>query len=108
MIGTEITNISSSYVVVDDIIYPFKSTIEAFDFCFKFFHVLHASYPRQSERLWTVIQVSLYKFKTEWDKDSASDIINDLENKRKYSEISEESQSISRKKQKKIKNNFSQ
>lgn len=55
IVGKRLAEITSFYVVIDDVIYKTKSTLAALDLCFKAIYILHASYPRASERLWTTI-----------------------------------------------------
>lgn len=60
-----ITNVSNSYVTIDEVLYSTESTLEALDVCFKAFHVLKINYPDASKHLWTLIQKGLYKFYTQ-------------------------------------------
>lgn len=62
-----IKNVSDSYVTIDEVLYSTESTLEAFDICFKAFHVLKIDYPDASKHLWMLIQKGLYQFYTEWD-----------------------------------------
>lgn len=48
IIGARIFQISSYFVVVDDILYLLKSILGAVDCCFKIFHALNAKYPTES------------------------------------------------------------
>ncbi|KYN15961.1 hypothetical protein ALC57_11798 [Trachymyrmex cornetzi] len=62
-----ITNVSDSYVIIDEVLYSTESTLEALDICFKVFHVLKIDYPDASKHLWMLIQKGLYQFCIEWD-----------------------------------------
>jgi len=68
VVGPEISKITHSYVCVDNVLYNAASTLEAFDICFKSYHVFHIKYPVFSEHLWLLFQRGLYKFATKWDK----------------------------------------
>jgi len=50
------------------VLYNAASTLEAFDICFKTYHVFHVKYSVFSEHLWLLFQKGLYKFATKWDK----------------------------------------
>jgi hypothetical protein len=62
-----ITDVTNSYVTIDEVLYSTESTLEALDVCFKAFHVLNINYPDASKHLWTLIQKGLYDFLTPWD-----------------------------------------
>lgn len=49
-------------------LYQVPTALMAIDVCFKIFHVFNVSYPPESEQIWYVIQLSLYKFSTKYDK----------------------------------------
>ncbi|XP_071576013.1 uncharacterized protein [Temnothorax nylanderi] len=67
IIVVSIENVDHLYVTIDDVLYSTESTLEAFDICFKAFHVLKINYPDASKHLWMLIHRGLYKFQTQWD-----------------------------------------
>lgn len=61
--------IRAVYIIIDCIIkYQFESVIKAFDTLFKLFHTSHMCYPVQAKYLYLLIQRSVYKIRTEFDK----------------------------------------
>lgn len=68
VVGPTISEITHSYVSINNVLYNAASTLDAFDICFKSYHVFHVKYPVFSEHLWMLFQKSLYKFTTKWDK----------------------------------------
>ncbi|XP_071578556.1 uncharacterized protein [Temnothorax nylanderi] len=62
-----ISNVSNTYVTIDEVLYSTDSMLEALDVCFKAFHVLQINYPDASKHLWMLIQKGLYKLSTKWD-----------------------------------------
>lgn len=69
VVGETLTTLSEFYVCVDKLLYEVNSALSALDILFKVYHVLDARYPPESEHLWMLIQRSLYKFSTKWDKE---------------------------------------
>lgn len=67
-VGPTLSEINTCYTIVDDLMYKIPSPLQALDTCFKIFHVLHATYPLESEHIWLIIQKSIYGFDTKWDK----------------------------------------
>lgn len=67
-VGPSLENLDSFYVSIDSTLYKVPSALKAFDICFKSFYALNAVYSPESEHIWYLIQLSLYKFKTKWDK----------------------------------------
>lgn len=60
---------SPIYIIIDcSIKYQFESVNKAFDTIFKLFHTSHLCYPIQAEHLYLLIQRSIYKIQTEFDK----------------------------------------
>lgn len=67
--GPSLHEIRNVYIVIDCAIkYKFPSLIEAFDTLFKLFHAFHICYPVQAEHLYLLIQKSVYKIQTDFDK----------------------------------------
>lgn len=66
--GPSLTDVKTSYIVVDDIRYQFNSVLKALDICFKCFHVFHCQYPPQGEHLWLLVQKALFGIDTKYDK----------------------------------------
>lgn len=67
-VGLTLSEIDSVYVCIDKVLYKVPSALKALEVCFKSFHVLNAIYPPESEHLWLLLQRSLFKFSTKWDK----------------------------------------
>lgn len=67
-VGLTLSEIDSFYVCIDTVLYKVPSALKALEVCFKSFHVLDAEYPPESEHLWLLLQRSLFKFTTKWDK----------------------------------------
>lgn len=53
--------IDKTYVVIDSIQYEFNTCLHAFDILFKSFHALNICYPPQSEHLYELIEVVIWK-----------------------------------------------
>lgn len=68
VVGLDIKNITSSYVIIDQNLYKVPSVLKAIDICFKVFHVLHVQYPLECEQIWLFLQKAIYKISTTWDK----------------------------------------
>ena len=68
LVGSALSNITASYVIINNYMYKTVSVSDALDFCFKVFHVLDAKYPFESEHIWLLIQKSVYKIDTKTDK----------------------------------------
>lgn len=68
VVGCTISEINGFYVCIDKTLYQVSTVLEAIDICFKIFHVFNVNYPSESEHIWYVIQVCLYKFTTKYDK----------------------------------------
>jgi hypothetical protein len=67
--GPSLHEIRTIYIIIDcRIKYQFESVIKAFDTIFKLFHTSHICYPVQAEHLYLLIQRSVYKIQTEFDK----------------------------------------
>lgn len=64
VVGETLTTIHEFYVCVDKLQYKVNSALSALDILFKIYHVLDAGYPPESEHLWILMQLSLYKFTT--------------------------------------------
>ncbi|XP_071572040.1 uncharacterized protein [Temnothorax nylanderi] len=66
IVGEDLKNITSSYVVLDDRPIRVESPVRAIEVAFKAYHALHCNYPVQSERLWVVIEKALYRIEHQW------------------------------------------
>lgn len=66
IVGEDLKNITSSYVVLDDRPIRVESPLRAIEVSFKAYHALHCKYPVQSERLWIVIAKALYGIEDQW------------------------------------------
>ncbi|KAF5270831.1 hypothetical protein FQR65_LT17786 [Abscondita terminalis] len=67
-ISKSLCDVTSVYVYLNEIVYKIPSVLNAFDACFKMYHVLDAKYPPECEHLWYIIQFAVYEFHTERDK----------------------------------------
>lgn len=67
LIGPTLSNITGSFVIVNNYEYKCMSVIDALDFCFKMYQILDAKYPVQCSHLWYLLQWQLYKYFTEFD-----------------------------------------
>ncbi|XP_025829754.1 uncharacterized protein LOC112904301 isoform X1 [Agrilus planipennis] len=68
VVGSTLSNITESYLVIDTSVYKGTSVLQCLDICFKAFHVLSAEYPAESEHIWLLLQHHIYKITTQWDK----------------------------------------
>lgn len=66
IVGENLKNITSSYVILDDRPIRVESPLRAIEVSFKAYHALHCTYPIQSERLWIVIEKALYGIEHRW------------------------------------------
>lgn len=57
-----------TFVSIDSLLYRVPSVLQAFDICFKSFHVLQTNYPPESEHIWRVVQHLIYNLNTKYDK----------------------------------------
>lgn len=57
-----------------------NGVLEGIDSCFKSFHVLNAKYTPQSEQIYLLLQIGIYKFRTKWDAyfGGVEEILNDI------------------------------
>lgn len=87
-VGSTLSEISSFYVCIDQVLYKVPSALKALKVCFKSFHALDAIYPPESEHLWLLLQRSLFKFSTKWDKMTPyiMEVITELSNLNKENE----------------------
>lgn len=60
-LGPERWNITASYVVCDRILYKLDSVLDALDTCFKIFHAVCLSYPKEANHLWHIFHLYVYK-----------------------------------------------
>lgn len=67
IVGSSLSNVAASYVVVNNYTYKTVSLCDAIDFCFKVYHVLDFKYPFECQHIWHLIQVSLYGIQTKSD-----------------------------------------
>lgn len=68
VVGPTLLEVNAFYICIDNVLYQVPTALMAVDLCFKIFHVFNVNYPRESEHIWYVIQRSLYKFSTQYDK----------------------------------------
>lgn len=68
LIGPNLNNIISSFVVTNNLQYKCSSVIDALNFCFKIYQVLDAEYPYEVMHLWFLIQWVVFGFKNKRDR----------------------------------------
>jgi len=69
VVGPTLTEINGFYVCIDKVLYQVSTALKAVDLCFKIFHVFNVNYPSESEHIWYIVQLCLYKFSTKYDKE---------------------------------------
>lgn len=80
-IGETLDEITVSYVLIEDILYKFKTIFEAVDICFKIIHGLKMRYPDQSKHVWIFLQKVIFNIETkEQEYISINALISDLKN----------------------------
>lgn len=65
--NTQKFSVDAVYVIIDKIEYEVSNLLQGLDICFKSFHVLNAAYTRQSEQIWLLLQIGVYRFRTKFD-----------------------------------------
>lgn len=72
--------IKQIFVYCDGIFYEINSIVSALDICFKTFHVLNLSYPKESYNFYFFIQKYFYEISTRYDKpvSTVSNLITEL------------------------------
>lgn len=77
-----LNNITSTYVIVNDVTYEISSFPRAIDLTFKIFHCLNCKYPINSYSLWLFLQKVVYNISNTDDKISIPlrTLIGDLKN----------------------------
>ncbi|KAK5640419.1 hypothetical protein RI129_011230 [Pyrocoelia pectoralis] len=68
VLGPLVSEIQQAYVILDKVRYSFDNTLRALEICFKAFHTCNLYYPFQSEHIYMLLQLCLFKIKTKWDK----------------------------------------
>ncbi|KAL0120463.1 hypothetical protein PUN28_008289 [Cardiocondyla obscurior] len=68
VVGPTLLDLNGFYVCIDKVLYQVSTALEAINICFKIFHVFNVQYPAETEHLWYVLQVCLFKFSTKYDK----------------------------------------
>ncbi|KYN14493.1 hypothetical protein ALC57_13299, partial [Trachymyrmex cornetzi] len=87
VVGCTLAEVNAFYVCIDKVLYQVSTALAAIDLCFKIFHVFDVTYPPESEHIWNIIQLCLYKFSTKSDKQISyvMPIINTLTNDKSHS-----------------------
>ena len=67
VVGTDVENITDSYICVDGVQFRVASPLHAIDQTFKAIHALHAVYQQQSVSTWLLLQRVIYDLSTDWD-----------------------------------------
>lgn len=65
VVGSTLTSINSSYVVINRRPILLESPLRAIEVAFKIFHALNCSYSIQSQRMWVVLSVVLFNIHEE-------------------------------------------
>lgn len=60
VVGDDFSSVTSSYIYIDGETILLESPTRAIEVVFKFYHALHCKYPAQSERIWIVLQKTLF------------------------------------------------
>ncbi|XP_039302876.1 uncharacterized protein LOC120357141 [Solenopsis invicta] len=68
VVGPNLIEINGFYVCIDKVLYQVSTALKAVDLCFKTFHVFDVNYPPESEHIWYIVQLCLYKISTKYDK----------------------------------------
>ncbi|KAF5286258.1 hypothetical protein FQR65_LT12742 [Abscondita terminalis] len=72
IVGSDLTTIVKSIVVVDNTFYTLPTPLQAVDAAFKIFHSTGACYPEEATDVWLLIQRAFYQFHTNFDRLSQS------------------------------------
>lgn len=65
MIGQTNDTITSTFVFVNDVLYPVRNFLKGVSFLFKIFQVLNFKYPEESKQIWFFIEEFFFEFKSE-------------------------------------------
>ncbi|XP_024877873.1 uncharacterized protein LOC112458459 isoform X2 [Temnothorax curvispinosus] len=68
VVGLTLADVNGFYVCIDKVLYEVTTALKAVDLCFKIFHVFDVNYSPESEHIWYILQLCLYKFSTKYDK----------------------------------------
>lgn len=81
IVGETLDEIFESYVLIEDVLYKFKTIFEAVDMCFKIIHGLKLRYPDQSKHIWIFLQKVIFNIETsEQEYISINAFISELQN----------------------------
>lgn len=61
VVGPTLTEIQSTYIIIDKIQFKCASTLKAIDLLFKIFFAFRIKYPAQAAHLWLLIQKAIFK-----------------------------------------------
>ncbi|CAH0547426.1 unnamed protein product [Brassicogethes aeneus] len=67
IVGPSLSNVSCSYVIINEHMYKTPSVLSALDICFKAYKVLDAKYSYECQHLWLLIQWHIYNLKCKFD-----------------------------------------
>lgn len=75
------TDVKGVYVVINEFFYRVPTVLKGLDVCFKSFIVFNLAYPVEADHMWLLLQRSIYKIETLYDKKPpiVMDILNKLE-----------------------------
>lgn len=71
---------TTTYVVVNDVLYLCESPLRGLDVCFKIFFALDCKYPAECQQIWTFIQSFVYKIEPEKRFAGLNVIVNEINN----------------------------
>lgn len=77
-VGEYYDEMTDFYVASGDVLYQFKSFVEALDASFKCFKVFKLDYPKESVKFWKFIDLVFYKTENEQNSSSMA-VINSLQ-----------------------------
>jgi hypothetical protein len=63
----DLDNIQHCFVCIESVRYNVDTPLNAVDLCYKIYHTLNAEYPKESEPVWTFLQLYIYETKTKND-----------------------------------------
>lgn len=67
ILGQNLSNVSKSYVVLNNVTYECSSVLDALNFCYQAYQVLDALYPFECRHIWSLIQWNIYKYRSKRD-----------------------------------------
>jgi len=72
IVGPSLSDITSVFVVVDQVRYRLPDIVSGVDTCFKVMWAMNAQYPPEANNIWYLLQVWCYQLRTEFDQISTT------------------------------------